>query len=181
MRVIAGKFRGIKLDSLKGQATRPTTDLVKESMFNIVQEHFPCERVLDLFAGSGALGFESLSRGAESCIFIEMNRQAVQIIRKNAGYLKLEKQEYEVIQRDFEVYIKNENGKFDVIFLDPPYGKGYLNKAVYGIRANGLLATDGILIIESEVGGEEIDFDGFEILKEKKYGRILVTVLRGSD
>ena len=180
MRVIAGKFRGAKLFSLKGDATRPTADMVKESMFNIIQSHFPCGCVLDLFAGSGGLGFEAISRGAEFCVFVENNRQAVNIIRKNAEHLKLSSSEYKIEPRDFMVYIKSTTEKFDVIFLDPPYNQGYLSKAINIIRDNNILTDNGILVIESEVDGEEIGFDGFEVKTEKKYGRILITVLRGS-
>jgi len=181
MRVIAGKFRGLTLETLKSQATRPTTDLVKESLFNIIQGYFPSGKVLDLFAGSGALGFEALSRGAEHCVFVENSGQAVQIIRKNAERLKLDKSEFNIVNRDSEAYIKSANIQFDVIFLDPPYNKRYLVKVIDIIRENGLLTAVGILAVETEVGGEEIAFDGFEIVKQKRYGRVLITILRGSD
>jgi len=178
MRIIAGKFRGVTLSALKGNATRPTSDMVKESMFNVIQGYFPCENILDLFAGSGALGFEAISRGAERCVFVENSGQAVNIIRKNAEHLKLAATKFEIHQCDFMSYIKHVNRKFDVIFLDPPYNKGYLAKAILAIWESGILEDDGILVIESEVDGEEVDVEGFEVVKEKKYGRVKITVLK---
>jgi len=179
MRVVAGKFRGARLFALKGNSTRPTTDLVKESLFNVIQGYFPCENVLDLFAGSGALGFEALSRGAEHCVFVENNRAAIDVIRKNAAHLKLATSNFEIKQQDFAVYIKSLKEKFDVIFLDPPYNKDYLSKAVFAIQENKILADGGILVVESEIGGEEINFAGFEVVKEKQYGRVQISILRG--
>ena len=178
MRIIAGKFRGLKLESLAGVATRPTGDHIKESIFNIIQSHLPCGKVLDLFAGSGSLGLEALSRGAEFAVLVDNNRAAVDVIRRNAARLKLETADVSVVSRDYLSYIKSSIDKFDIIFLDPPYGRGYLAKAVEAIRDCGILAYDGILVIESEVGGESVEFEGFEAIKTKEYGRILVNVLR---
>ena len=176
MRIIAGKFRGTKLLSLEGQATRPTSDNVKESIFNIIQEYFPCDKVLDLFAGSGALGLEALSRGAEKVIFVDSNKPALDIIRKNVE--KLQTPNISILQRDYLQYIKSATDKFDVIFLDPPYNKGYLKSAVEAIEQNELLSPDGILVIESEVDGENVDFDGFEVVTVKKYGKTQITILK---
>ena len=179
MRIIAGKFRGLKLISQKGQNTRPTSDLVKESLFNIIQEHLPCGKVLDLFAGSGALGLEAISRGAEFCVFVENDKAAASIIRQNAEPLKLGASDFRIVQHDSLSYIKSTKDKFDIIFLDPPYNKGYLSKSLENIREYGILTPGGILVIERESSGEEIDVSGFEVVKEKTYGRIRIMVLRG--
>jgi len=179
MRIIAGNFRGIKLDSLNGVATRPTSDYVKESIFNIIQNRFPCGKTLDLFAGSGALGLEALSRGAEFAVFVDCNRAAIDVILKNAR--KLNTENFSITQRDYLKYIKSASDKFDIIFLDPPYNKGYLTLAAEAIRECEILSPGGILVIESEVNGENVDFDGFEIITIKTYGRIQISILRGSD
>ena len=181
MRIISGKFRGAKLLSLKGQSTRPTSDNVKESIFNVIQGHFPCSAVLDLFAGSGALGLESLSRGTDYAVFVENGNAAIDIIRKNAAHVKLESSNFSVVRSDYLTYIKSANDKFDIIFLDPPYNQGYLSKAVEAIHKHRILADNGILVIESEVGGEDVEFANFEVVTTKKYGRIQITVLRGGD
>ncbi|MCL2838952.1 MAG: 16S rRNA (guanine(966)-N(2))-methyltransferase RsmD [Oscillospiraceae bacterium] len=178
MRIISGKFRGAKLLSLKGQATRPTSDNVKESVFNVIQSHFPCGAVLDLFAGSGALGLESLSRGADYAVFVENSSAAMDIISKNAAYVKLEPSKFSVVRSDYLTYIKSANNKFDIIFLDPPYNQGCLSKAVEAIHKHEILADNGILVIESEVGGEDVEFLGFEAITTKKYGRIQISILQ---
>jgi len=178
MRIISGKFRGAKLLSLKGEFTRPTSDNVKESIFNIIQGHFPAGNVLDLFAGSGALGLEALSRGAEKVVFVENSKAAIDIIRKNAEHLKLEQAEFSIILRDYLTYIKATMDKFDMIFLDPPYNKGYLSKAAEAIHEYGILSPDGILVVESEFGGESAELLNFEVVTIKKYGRIQISVLR---
>ena len=178
MRIISGKFRGAKLLSLKGQSTRPTSDIVKESIFNVIQGHFPCGAVLDLFAGSGALGLESLSRGANCSVFVENSNAAIDIIRKNVAHLKLEPSDFSIVRSDYLTYIKSLNNKFDIIFLDPPYNQGFLTKAIEAIHKHGILADNGILVIESEVGGEDIEVADFEVVTTKKYGRIQVTILQ---
>jgi len=111
-------------------------------------------------------------------VLVDNNRAAVDVIRRNAARLKLETADVSVVSRDYLSYIKSSIDKFDIIFLDPPYGRGYLAKAVEAIRDCGILAYDGILVIESEVGGESVEFEGFEAIKTKEYGRILVNVLR---
>jgi 16S rRNA (guanine(966)-N(2))-methyltransferase RsmD len=151
---------------------------VKESIFNIIQGNFPCGKALDLFAGSGALGLEAISRGAEFCVFVEDDRTAADIIRKNAEHLKLDAATFKLVQCDYSAYIKSAKEKFDIIFLDPPYGKGYLSKVLNAIRLNEILASGGVLVIEREIDGEEIDFAGFEVVTEKKYGRILITICK---
>ena len=178
MRVITGKARGRKLKEPNDNKIRPTTDMVKESVFNIIQAYLPCGVVLDLFAGSGALGLEALSRGAERAVFVDNNAAAVDVIRKNAANLKLDCSEISIVKRDFITYMQTAADKFDIIFLDPPYNMGYLGKATDAIREHKILQDNGILVVESEVGGEDIDFAGFEVVTQKKYGRIQITILR---
>ena len=177
MRIISGKRRGLKLLSPPGDKTRPTTDRVKESLFNIIQMRFPCGSVLDLFSGSGALGIEALSRGAEKAVFVELDKDAYEVTRKNlaaGGFL-----ENAVLLRNNSLdFLSGCSEEFDVIFLDPPYNKGLLTKALKIIYERGLLKENGIIAAETEAGGEEASHPGFEIIKSARYGKTVVTVMQ---
>lgn len=179
MRIISGKRRGYKLQAPSGDSTRPTTDRVKESLFNIIQMRFPCGSVLDLFAGSGALGIEALSRGAEHAVFAERDREAYQTVLKNLTGSGL-KGSAELFMNDAFELLAELSGKrsFDMIFLDPPYNRGLLNKALGMISDCGLLADGGIIVAETEAGGEEPADVGFEIIKTAKYGKTVITVMQ---
>jgi len=178
LRVIAGKIRGKKLYSLDGDNTRPTTDRVKENIFNIIMPYISGGRVLDLFAGSGALGIEALSRGATYCDFVENNRQALDIVKKNlceTPFLN----ECNVHFTDFSAFLENTDKVYDIIFLDPPYKAGYYGKALEIIRRRNLLSGDGVVVMERDSGSREEITDGFEILKDRKYGHTSVLILKG--
>lgn len=177
MRIISGKRRGYKLLSPDGDNTRPTTDRVKESLFNIIQLRFPCRNVLDLFAGSGALGIEALSRGAENAVFVEHNPKAYETIRKNlsgSGFV-----ENAVLYRaDSIAFLDECKLRFDVIFLDPPYNKGLIFEALDKIYQNNLLSDGGIVAAESEADGESPVHTGFEVIKTAKYGKTIITLMQ---
>lgn len=175
MRVISGTARGKKLIAPEGINTRPTTDRVKESIFNIIQRYIPCENVLDAFAGSGALGIEALSRGAESCTFIETNPEALNILRKNVDGAKVSDKS-EILRKDIFDFLKLTNKKFDIIFLDPPYNKGFLSPVFKIVKERKLLSENGIVLVETEFGGEETEFMGFDCIKQAKYGKTQVSV-----
>ena len=177
MRVISGKARGRKLISPEGLLTRPTTDRVKESIFNIISPYIPAQRVLDLFAGSGALGIEALSRGSAHCTFVEANKSAMATVKKNIELTRAEDAASTVFG-DALSFLNNCTGVFDVIFLDPPYSTGLLEKAVRLIKEKNLLAEGGIILCESEVGGEEPPTDIYETVKQTKYGKTTVFVLK---
>ena len=177
MRVISGKARGRKLVSLDGLLTRPTTDRVKESIFNIISPYIPAKRVLDLFAGSGALGVEALSRGSVHCTFVEANKDAMAIVKKNIELTRTEDCSATVLGDALSFLTRCTEG-FDVIFLDPPYNTGLLQKAVALIKEKNLLNEDGIILCESEVGGEEPSKDVYETIKQAKYGKTTVFVLK---
>ncbi len=176
MRVISGQARGLKLASPEGLDTRPTTDRVKESMFNIIMPYLPARNILDLFSGSGALGIEALSRSCENGVFVESDRSALTVLKQN-----LEKSRQlpkaEIVPIDAFTYLSRANVKFDIIFLDPPYNKGLLTQAVNEIAEKALLADGGIIVAESEAGGEVPPNDDFDILKSAKYGKTTVFVL----
>lgn len=177
MRVISGSARGLKLLSPEGLETRPTTDRVKESIFNIIQPYIPAEKVLDLFGGSGALGIEALSRGSSFCVFVDTDKNAVDIIKSNLEKARLDSKA-DVIKKDVFLYLEDCRNKFSLIFLDPPYNKGFLNKVFDMIDKKSMLEKDGIIVVESEYGGEFPDENAFSCIRSVKYGRTAVSLFR---
>ena len=178
MRVISGKARGTSLYSLEGSHTRPTTDRVKESMFSIINFNIPGGIVLDLFSGSGALGIEALSRGADKCYFIENSKQAADIVKRN-----LEKTnciENSVLKiTDFKNFLNSVEEKFDVILLDPPYNKKMCDEALKIIYERNLLNDDGVIMCETEYG--EVITTDFTKKKDYKYGKTMLSVFVKDD
>ncbi len=174
MRITGGSFRGRRLAVPTGKEVRPTTDKVRQAMFNILVHEIPDARTLDLFAGSGALGIEALSRGAKSAVFIEKHRQPLQSLHSNLSNIPLEPR---VIEADWQAGIKTlalENQQFDLIFADPPYGLlsgDTIVEALIGDTSTNraldstLLAPEGILIIESSASDEAVT--KMKLLKER--------------
>lgn len=144
MRVITGTARGRKLKEPANSDIRPTTDMVKEAIFNIVQFDVEGRKVLDLFAGTGQLGIEALSRGADSAVFVDQSSEAVKLVRQNLEHCGFSAQ---VVQGDSLSYLSR-GGKFDLIFIDPPYDAGLLDKALQNIFAFDILSDGGIIICE---------------------------------
>ena len=177
MRVIAGIRKGLKLNAPEGTGTRPTTDRVKESVFNIIQMHLPADRVLDLFAGSGALGIEALSRRSSRCVFVEHERSSFGLIRQNIARAGFE-DNAELIFKDALLYLDTKPYPFDIIFLDPPYNKGLLAPALDKIAQHNLLTPDGIIVIETEKGGEDALHSAFEVARCTSYGKTVITILK---
>ncbi len=147
MRVISGKYRGKKLQGFDITGTRPTMDRVKESLFGMIQDKIPKSHCLDLFAGSGALGIEALSMGALSCDFVDNNIISFNVLKENTKDLT---EKITVVHADYKKYLKMANKSYDVIFLDPPYQSGLLNKALKYISEYDLLNENGIIICEYE-------------------------------
>ncbi len=177
MRVISGSARGRKLIAPPGLDTRPTTDRVKESIFNIISPYLPAKSVLDLFSGSGALGVEALSRGSEHSVFVENDKPAFDVTRQNIELARVSDRA-DVIFCDSYAYLDRVVRQFDIIFLDPPYNTGLLTGAIKKIAENNLLSEGGIIVAESEYLGEEPDDSYFDIIKRAKYGKTTVFVLR---
>ncbi len=202
MRIITGSARGIALETLPGEETRPTAERVKEALFSMIQFDIEGRRVLDLFAGSGQLGLEALSRGASSATFIDSSRDAVDIILKNAAKTRL-KDRARIAVMDFSAYLKN--GKFtepyDIIFLDPPYNTPCMTDALRLILSSGALRDGGTVVCETDTeeaerkkkkrearddaadvlkdvfrGDAEL-MDSFTVVKSTRYGRSRVTLL----
>ncbi len=173
MRVISGKSRGTSLYSLEGSHTRPTTDRVKESMFSIINFNIPDALVLDLFAGSGALGIEAISRGAKKCWFVENSKQAADIVKRNIE--KTNSSENAVLKiMDFKAFLNYVDEQFDVILLDPPYNKKMCDEAMKIIYERNLLKDNGIIMCETEYG--EVITTDFTKKKEYKYGKTMLSV-----
>lgn len=178
MRVITGKARGVVLKTPDGMATRPTADRVKEALFSIIQFDIPTAKVLDLFAGSGQLGIEALSRDASSAVFIDEREDACRLVRENLRRTKLESQG-QVIRSDYKAYLRSCCEKFDIIFLDPPYKEDFLENALKTITEIDILQTNGIIVTERPLGKELLlEFSGYERSKDYKYGNTLVTLYR---
>ena len=175
MRIISGERRGHKLLEFEGMDIRPTTDRVKESMFNLIQSYIPGASVLDLFGGSGALMLEALSRGAAEAVCIDCDKRAADIIRKNAQTLNYTDR-CEILNADSMDYLKNCRKKFDVIFLDPPYNKGFIEPVLKKIAAGEILNEDAVVVLESDNTDFCGDVEGLEILQQKKYGRTYITI-----
>ena len=180
MRVITGSARGRRLKELEGLETRPTTGKVKESLFSIIQFDIEGRRVLDLFAGTGQLGIEALSRGAESAVFVERRKDALQAIRENleaCGFSDRAR----VVNGDAMSYLKS-GEKFDLIFLDPPYASGLLQQALEDIARFDICREHGIIVAESAADQALPPLSGpYSIYREYRYGKIKLTVYHRNE
>lgn len=175
MRVITGSARGRRLKELEGMETRPTTDRVKESLFSVIQFDIEGRRVLDLFAGTGQLGIEALSRGAASAVFVEKRPDAVRLVRENLKVCQLEDVGH-VHAGDGLAYLRS-GEKFDLIFLDPPYHSGLLEQALEGIAAFDICRGHGIIVAESAMD-ETLPAlaPPYRLYREYRHGKIKVTI-----
>lgn len=182
MRIITGRARGIRLETLEGEMTRPTTERAKEAIFSRLQFEVEGRRVLDLFAGSGQMGLEAVSRGATHAVLVDQSKDAVAVIRKNAKRTRLE-EDCTIVCSDFAAYLQARRGKdpFDLVFIDPPYPMNACRAAVEALLENRLLKPHGILVLESGEPhplGEDTPLAArFEVLKEARYGKAYVTIL----
>ena len=178
MRIIAGAVRGKQLKAPPGLHTRPTTDRVKEAVFSIIQFQVPGARVLDLFAGSGQLGLECLSRGAESCLFCDNDRAALRAVGQNITACGVQDR-CTVFAGDFRSAVAGHSpGSFDIILLDPPYGGKILEDALRAIEQFDILAARGIIVCESACGDKVyIPAAPYEKLREYRYGSTAITTL----
>ena len=181
MRVITGKARGVQLKTPEGILTRPTADRVKEALFSIINFDLPGAKVLDLFGGTGQLGIEALSRGAQSAVFVDAREESCKLIRENLKRTKLEKQG-RVVRSDYLDYLVRCREKFDIVFLDPPYAEVFLEKALNQITEIDILQSNGIIIAERPLGKElPWEYAGYSRSKDYKYGKTLLTIYRKAD
>ena len=180
MRIITGKAKGIRLDTLEGDQTRPTAERVKEAVFSMLQFDIEGRSVLDLFAGSGQLGLEAVSRGAVSATFVERSKDAVKIIDKNIAKTRLSAY-CKVVNCDCLDFIKrNRCDKYDIIFLDPPYASGLYAPVLSALFSNGCLKPTSLLVCESDF--EELLEKApelkniYSVKKTSRYGKTVITV-----
>jgi len=181
MRIISGLARGTKLYTLEGENTRPTLDRVKEPLFSIIQNYIKDSVVLDLFAGSGALGLEALSRGAKKAVLCDKSYEAIEIIKKNINKTHFE-EKTKVLCMDYKKCLSSVADKFDIIFIDPPYKLDIAVNSVEIILDNNLLSPDGIIIIETDEEEREIqkikNLSNIEIINLRTYGRVKLIFLK---
>ena len=183
MRVISGTARGTKLYSLEGNNTRPTLDRVKESLFNIIGIKIRNSVVLDLFSGSGAIGIEAASRGAEKAILCDKSKEAINIINKNIEKTKLQNNII-VINSDYKEALKKASYTYDIIYIDPPYATHLAVESVEEILKNKYLNDDGTIIIETDEEEkicrelEKIENTKIDIYDKRKYGRVVLIFIR---
>jgi len=183
VRVIAGSARGHSLKAPKGLHTRPTLDRVREAIFNVLAVHIPGAEVLDLFAGSGAMGIEALSRGAANCVFNDSSRQAVQVIKENLRHTKLEDKAmvYNLDAGKLLAFLQDKN-TFDLVFLDPPYQAGLYEDILQLLSRRKLLKKDAIVVVESgtdlvlDVSGENL-----QLVKQSRYGDTLISYYKSVE
>ncbi len=177
MRVIAGEKRGTSLLSPPGEEIRPTYDRVREAVFGKLQFFLADKAVLDLFAGSGAMGIEALSRGAAFVCFVDKNGDAIETVRSNVAKTKYEKK-CRIIKNDYISALKLfKNGiKFDIVFIDPPYASGYYEKALRALDAEGLLRPGALAVLESD-DIPRVQLQHYVIKQTKKYGKTMITYL----
>ncbi|MEK4199479.1 16S rRNA (guanine(966)-N(2))-methyltransferase RsmD [Cytobacillus sp. FSL K6-0265] len=179
MRVVSGQYKGLQLKAVPGKSTRPTTDKVKEAIFNMIGPYFDGGIALDLFAGSGGLGIESLSRGVEKAIFVDRDSKAVHTVHENLRICKIE-EGVEVYRNDAERALKaimKRELQFDYIFLDPPYKKQQLVKLLEIISQQKLLKQNGMIMCEHSSDIQLPTFCGdLEQVKYESYGIIAVSI-----
>ena len=180
MRIISGKARGTKLYTLEGENTRPTLDRVKESIFSIIQNEIEGAQILDLFAGSGAIGLEFLSRGADSAVLCDKSKEAINIIKKNVEKTHMEKQT-QIFNTDFENCLdKIKDKQFDIIYIDPPYATQYIKKSLEKIIKLNIAKEESLIIIETDDEQriqKEIENIDIKIVDKRKYGRATIIFL----
>lgn len=179
MRVITGKARGRRLQALEGVDVRPTTDRVKEAMFSIIQFELEGRRVLDLFAGSGQLGIEALSRDAHCATFVDQNRKSIAVIEENLKSTGLDKNTI-VKNSDALSFLTTTKDVFDIAFLDPPYHNNYIDRVLPLLCER--MSQGGVIVCESQLDEDLPQEAGdFRIYKEYRHGKIKITIYRNSE
>jgi len=177
MRVIAGSARGTKLFCPDGLSIRPTHDRVKEAVFSMLGDRIVGARILDLFAGTGALGIEALSRGDEYVTFVDASPRSLKAVTQNLEKTHLTQQAC-LVQSDFLCFLNDTSESYDLIFLDPPYNEGYMEKILKTVAARNLLAEDGVIYCEFDGDAPALPQNAYHIMREKKYGRARILLLQ---
>lgn len=179
MRIISGKYKGRNIEGYDIDGTRPTMDRVKESLFGTIQNYIKDSIVLDLFSGSGNLGIEAMSEGSSKAYLVDSNYKAIKTINKNVDNIGVEN--VYVLNMDYKralEYFNDNNIKFDVIFLDPPYKTNYIEESTKLIDKYDLLNSDGIIVCESDSIDKIIYSEKYKSVKDKKYGDKYIVLLK---
>ena len=184
MRIVAGDLRGRPIQAPEGLDVRPTSDRAREAIFNILEhaawsQGIDGRRAIDLFAGSGAMGLEALSRGAAACLFIDLAEASLAAIRANVATFGLERRG-RLQRQDVAKLGRRPEAEppYDFAFLDPPYGKGLAEPAIHALSAGGWLAADAVVTLEQAAGEASLVVEGFEVLDQRRYGVARVSFLR---
>ena len=180
MRIVAGLAKGRKIESPKGMDVRPTTDRVREALFSSIAFRIAGSQVLDLFAGTGALGLEALSRGAAAAVFADRSRRSIAMIRRNIAACRLASRAT-VIERDAAsvlTMLRGQNRQFDLVFLDPPYDSPLLEQALRGLDEGRLVAENGLISAEHPAGRPPALPPGFAIASTKRYGKTVLSFVQ---
>lgn len=180
MRVISGKYRGKKLLSPKDDKVRPTTDMVKENVFNLLGGDIVDSSFLDLFAGSGAIGIEAISRGAKRVVFVDKDRESMDYVRRN---LALINESAETMTSDYLTAItKLKGNKFDIIYVDAPYNMHIIDNVLKAVKVNNILAYNGQVIYESLAKtNQKSGLTDYELVKSRRYGSVVIDIYRPTD
>ncbi len=176
MRIIAGDLKGRKLASPKDEKVRPTSDKVKEAIFSMIADSYYDEVVIDLFAGTGNLGIEAISRGAKHCYFGDKSKDSLILIKDNINTCKVQDKST-IIAGDYEMVLKHIPVKAQIIFLDPPYKDGLMVSCIQRINDFDLLTEEGYIIAEHSLQEKLPETIGkYQLIKEKRYGKIAVSI-----
>ena len=185
MRIISGKFRGLKLQPPVDFSIRPTSDRLKESLFSILESNkynikIQNSNVIDICSGTGALGIEALSRGAKLIYFIDKQPKAINVLQKNISKLKIDYKDgtyIKIIRDDFNIALQNIQKNFDIVLIDPPYNSNIIEKCLVKLKQYNLIDLDSFIFAESSKN-ENFNFDGFDMLDKKIYGNSKLTILK---
>jgi 16S rRNA (guanine966-N2)-methyltransferase len=177
VRVIGGEFKGRKLSVTRGRLIRPTSDRVREAIFDILGPAWTFRRVLDLFAGTGSLGIEALSRGAEEAVFVEQGKGALTVLKENVKALGLQSRSWVLsVPAKKGIAVLGERGEvFDLIFMDPPYGKDVVGKTIEEIVRRGILAATGVIVAEHATRDRIVPPLGLGLSQQRRYGDTTVS------
>jgi 16S rRNA (guanine966-N2)-methyltransferase len=180
MRVIGGEFKGRQLSVTRGRLVRPTSDRVREAIFDILGPVWTFRRVLDLFAGTGSLGIEALSRGAEEAVFVEQSKGALTVLKENLKALGLKAKVWVLpVPVKKGITVLGERGEvFDLIFMDPPYGTAVVGKTLEEIARRGILASSGLIVAEHATRDRILLPRGLELAQQRRYGDTTVSFHR---
>ena len=178
MRIISGIYKGRKLSSSNSFHIRPTTDRVKEYIFNILQD-FPSDKmIVDIFSGSGNLGVEALSRGAEKIYFVDNSYESLNVLKKNILALQIPESHYQIVLSDAVKFVENNKTYFDLYLLDPPFNYPPLQNLLDSLFINEILTGDSMVVLEHEISNQINDCSNlYEIIKQKKFGRSLISFM----